>query len=550
MVEQSAPTPEVRPGELVVRFSTRGWKTRAATHRDSGAKVRRSVGELRVDLVKVPQGGDASGVRDEYLDHSGVLSVEPNYVLKPATMPNDTYVAWQWALHNVGQDYGAGVAERADADVDAAEAWDTATDSSAVRVAVIDTGVDVTHPDLTGNVVGVWDQPSGTEQVTDTEGHGTHVAGIIGATGNNGVGISGAAWRASMLAVSFDFSSFGAIQAMNWAADHGAKVINASWGGPDACPSYFQDALESLNQAGVLFVAAAGNSANDNDASPFWPAACPNANVLTVAATDSGDDLADFSNYGASTVDVGAPGVNIASTYSPFAAPGGYQYAYMSGTSMAAPLVAGAAALVWARNPSLTPAQLKQRLMDTADAKASLQGKVASGGRLNLARALGAAAPTPTPIPSPTPSPTPAPTPAPTLMPTPSIAPSPTPPPGPWQRLEERAGSLLGSWSLVRAKAASGQRYRKTTARGAAFTVAFSGTQVRWIGMTGSSGGLADVYIDGALVARVNQKARSGWQKVLFEATNLAPGVHTLRIVHVTTRGKKTWTTVDAIDVR
>ena len=325
------------------------------------------------------------------------------------SIPNDPSFGTLYGLHNIGQSGGT-----ADADIDATEAWQVTTGSENVIVAVIDTGIDHTHPDLVDNIWvnpgetpgngidddgnGFIDDVHGYDFVNndgdpfDDEGHGTHVAGTIGATGNNGVGVVGVSWDVSLMGLKFldangSGSTADAVRAVNYATmmrnqyGHNIRVTNNSWGGGGSSTA-LRDAIEAGAEADILFVAAAGNSGTDNDASPHYPSSYTSAAVVAVAATDRNDALASFSCFGATSVDLAAPGVGILSTV-----PGG-GYASYSGTSMATPHVAGAAALALAVDPTLTVAELRAAILGTVDAKPGLAGQMVTGGRLNAAQML------------------------------------------------------------------------------------------------------------------------------------------------------------------
>jgi len=354
---------------------------------------------LRVDHVAVETGRDVMDAIAEIEQDPDVLYAEPNFLYRPCDLPDD-FNSKLWFLHNDGT-YGS-----VDADTDAREAWNTTTGSSSIIVAVLDTGVDRSHPDLSGNMWvnhgeiagnGVdddgngyvddrngWDFYSWDANPSDAEGHGTHVAGTIGAEGNNGSGVVGVNWDVTIMPLRFLGPGGGALSdavtGIEYAVDHGAHVINNSWGSY-GYSNALRDAIAYANENGVLFTAAAGNEANNNDSYAFYPASYDVPNVVAVAATDPDDDRASFSNWGASRVDLGAPGQWIFSTWT------GGGYAWLSGTSMATPVVSGAAALALAVDPTLEPAELKQLLMDTTDPVSSMQGRTVSGGRLN-ARAL------------------------------------------------------------------------------------------------------------------------------------------------------------------
>ncbi len=333
---------------------------------------------------------------------------EPDYILRTQVIPKDPMFDQQWALHNTGQTDGV-----PDADIDAPEAWDITTGSQDMIVAVVDTGVDYNHQDLKGNMwrneaecsglPGVDDDGNGyvddcygydfannDGDPMDDNGHGTHVAGIIAAEGDNGVGVVGVTWNTKIMAVKFLNSSGSgttadAVRSIEYVIalkQRGENVvaINASWGGGGYSQT-LRDAIDAAGREGILFVAAAGNSSNDNDANPFYPASYKLDNIISVAASDHADNLASFSNYGKKSVHVVAPGVDILNTY-----PGGY--ATLSGTSMAAPHVSGLAALVRSAFPNESLCETKFRIISSVDKKNSFAGKVASGGRINARNAL------------------------------------------------------------------------------------------------------------------------------------------------------------------
>jgi hypothetical protein len=306
--------------------------------------------------------------------------------------------------------------------IDAPDAWNVTTGSSSVVVAVIDTGVDYAHRDLAANIWtnpgeiagngfdddhnGFIDDVHGYDFVNndgdpiDDNSHGTHVAGTIAAAANNGQGVAGVNWTSSIMALKFldsDGSGYvsDAIRAVNYATmmrtqyHVNVRVMNNSWGGGDYS-SALDSAIRASAAADILFVAAAGNDASNNDANPQYPANYGAANVISVAAVDPNRSLASFSCYGASTVDVAAPGVSIYSTVP------NNRYAVYSGTSMATPFVSGVAALACAAAPNATASQIRNAILGGVDKVAALQGKVASGGVLNAyhtLQLLGAQAP-------------------------------------------------------------------------------------------------------------------------------------------------------------
>ena len=354
-------------------------------------------------VAKFNSGTDLQEVRNTLAENPDVSDVELDYLVSINFVPNDPDFNQLWGLNNTGQTGG-----NADADIDAPEAWDIQRGSRDVVVAVVDTGVDYNHPDLTGNLWtnseeipnngidddgnGFTDDFYGYDWVNedgdpiDDNNHGTHVAGTIGASGDNNLGVVGVSPNVSIMSLKFLAANGGgstsdAAKAVIYATDMGADVINASFGG-GGFSQVMVDALEYANDGGVLFVAAAGNDRNNNDRSPQYPASYDVPNILSVAATDHNNQIASFSNYGERTVDLGAPGVNILSSIP------GNQYASFNGTSMASPHVAGAAALLLAEDPSLSPTELKNILMTTADPVSSLQGRTVTGGRLNLNEAI------------------------------------------------------------------------------------------------------------------------------------------------------------------
>jgi subtilisin family serine protease len=287
------------------------------------------------------------------------------------------------------------------AKIGATQAWRYERGSKNIVVAVIDTGADYNHQDLSFNM---WrnPQPSDKGDVVgydfihndglpfDDNKHGTHTAGTIGAVGGNGIGISGVTQRVSIMPLKFlsgqgSGTTADAVRAIDYAVAHGARILSNSWGGKaDNDNKALLEAIQRAQKHGVLFVAAAGNDGGNNDKpnQADYPAAFNTDNMISVAATDSRDRLASFSNYGARTVQVAAPGVNILSTVP------GDRYASLSGTSMACPHVAGAAALIWAKNPQWTYQQVKKALLGTVDRIPSLRGKVATAGRINVLKAL------------------------------------------------------------------------------------------------------------------------------------------------------------------
>jgi thermitase len=414
--------------EVLVRFkpgvSIQQIRSIAAANNDKLADEIESVSGLSV--IDDLDDADADTVAAQYGAMSSFVEyAEPNFKIEvgdptdslsahdllaresPFPMPNDPQFADQWALNNLGQDGGK---ERAD--IDALKAWQKTKGSEDVVVAVLDTGVDFNHVDLVNNM---WSRPANVPAYTDDElgsfndlngfngsdkiadpmddnGHGTQCAGILGAEGDNGEGIAGVNWHVKIMPLKFlGRGGFGsvddAIEAINYAIDrkeHGVniRVISASWGSTQKSRA-LEDTIGAAGDAGILFVAAAGNDGSDNDRRPHYPSNYDLPNVVSVAALDRSDNLAGFSNYGVKTVDVAAPGKDILSTWL------NNDYREASGTSMATPYVSGVAALIVANQPSISMEKLRKRLLASVDKIDALKGKIASGGRINAAKAVG-----------------------------------------------------------------------------------------------------------------------------------------------------------------
>ena len=387
----------------------------SAKFRDLGVRAILPRGERILLYKSTALTGDA--LVKSALQNPDVIAASLNYTRYASAAPvypNDPDFTQLWGLNNIGQTGGT-----AGAGISAPEAWSTTTGSLGVVVADIDTGVAYDHVDLAANM---WHNPgevpgngidddgnghvddvygidavNGDGDPYDDDGHGTHTSGTMAAVGNNGIGITGVAWQARIMALKYlDSAGSGhdadAITSINYVIDeklnHGVNVvaINASWGGAGDNP-LLRDAINAAGAAGIIFCAAAGNGGtdrigDDNDATPQYPSSYDCPNIIAVASTNSTDALASSSNYGATSVDLAAPGVGILSTV-----PGG-RYANMSGTSMATAHVTGAVALCAAQYPSETMAQRVQRILDHVDPLTSLSGKMATGGRLDLAAAV------------------------------------------------------------------------------------------------------------------------------------------------------------------
>jgi thermitase len=416
-------------GEILVKFKSGTSKAaKDETHRQQGGRVkenlRKSGSQVAPDIQVVEvSSGDEETKSEEYTRDKKVEYAEPNFIYQPLVTTDDTDFAKLYGLDNTGQTVN-NVAGTADADIDAPEAWDATTGLADTVVAVIDTGVDISHPDLKYNI---WKNPgesgtdsSGNDKATngvdddgntfvddvngwdffrnentvydaaDGDTHGTHVAGTIAAEGNNGAGVVGVNWKAQVMPLKFlgpnGGSTSNAIKAIDYAVSKRVTISNNSWGGSGYSQA-LKDALSNADNNGHLFVAAAGNGGADkvgdnNDSYPSYPASYDNPNVVSVAATDSKDALASFSNYGATSVDLAAPGVYTYSTLP------GNTYGYKSGTSMATPHVTGVAALIKSKDSTLDDVGVKTKLLDFVDKKGNLSGKTVTGGRLNAAGAL------------------------------------------------------------------------------------------------------------------------------------------------------------------
>ena len=340
-----------------------------------------------------------------------VVYAEPNLTISGSAIPNDPRFPELWGLENTGRPPAP--SGETDADIDARAAWDIERGRSATVVAVLDTGIDRSHPDLAGNLwsnpgeiagngvdddrngfvddIRGWDFVNNNNDPDDDNGHGTEVAGVIGAVGNNGIGVTGVNWDVSLMPLKIldsqgNGTTLGAIDAIEYAWRNGATISNNSWN----VGTYSQALRDAIQQAGAsgdhLVVASSGNNGQwmDNPDNPnkSYPAGFDLPNILSVAASDPSDQLASFSNFGADSVDLAAPGVEILSTRP------GNSYHVSTGTSLAAPYVAGAAALLHSADPSLSTSQIVGTILNTVDPLDVLPGFLKTSGRLNVASAL------------------------------------------------------------------------------------------------------------------------------------------------------------------
>ncbi len=370
--------------------------------------------DASLKVVRLAKDQDVSRAMRFLKSEPAVLYTEPNYLYYalddgvPAGTPNDPDFIKTWGLNNTAQADSTGQVGLAGSDINVMPLWlKGITGAKHTLVAIIDTGLDWTHPDLVGNLytnpgeidangldddgngfiddVHGWNFSAKTANSIDDNKHGSHCAGTIGATGNNGVGVAGVNWEVSLLPIKFLTASGSgtledAVESINYARIMKPKVISNSWGGGGFSQT-MKDAIVAVRDAGILFVAAAGNDSSNNDATPSYPASYDVENVVSVAATDNQDKIAKFSNYGAKTVHVAAPGVKIYSTVP------GAKYDTLSGTSMACPHVAGISALLFSANPDWTFAEVKQRLITTSTPVSGLKRKVLAKGRVNATNA-------------------------------------------------------------------------------------------------------------------------------------------------------------------
>lgn len=408
--------PEVVPGQFLVKLKPQFQ----ALNQNSVAKA------LGVEINKQLSGSEWISVRRPMVETTAfalsamkasalVEKVEPNYIYRAVRLPNDPELQNLWGLRNTGQtivvknDEGEATYEgRAGVDIGMEKAWEIQTGSKNVIVAVIDTGVDYNNPNLVDNmwvneaekngVAGVDDDGNGyvddiygydfvnvDSDPMDDHGHGTHCSGTIGASGNDGKGIVGVNWNVRIMALKFlsanGGTTEGAIEAIDYATKMGADIMSNSWGGGGESEA-LKEAIQRANDAGILFLAAAGNNGTNNDEQAFFPANYDVPNLISVAALDNSGQLADFSCYGQNKVHIAAPGVAVLSSI----LDGGMDY--WSGTSMATPHVSGVAALVLANEPELTVAELRERLLKTSQPLFTLKNMISTGGMVNAYYAL------------------------------------------------------------------------------------------------------------------------------------------------------------------
>lgn len=412
-------------GKLIVKTSAESGKQQLRTlNQRTNTRVLTAIPEGNLKVLEL---GDQMSVREaqqRYESQPSIEYAEPDYKIYPTDIkredridpqyvtPDDPLFAELYGLNNQGQTGGT-----SGADISATDAWEKTTGSDDVVVAVIDTGINIDHPDLRDNIwinedevasnntdddgngykddVTGWNFYDDNNKVfgdAENDSHGTHIAGTIGAEANNGQGVAGVNHDVKIMPLKFIGPESGntsdAIEAIHYAVENGATISNSSWGGGERSQA-LEDTLSYAERNDHLFVAAAGNESENADITPFYPASYQHDNVVSVAATDDDDDIADFSNYGANSIDLGAPGVEILSTFPPgLGSEDKRPYGYLSGTSMASPHVAGTAALLKSEYPGASEEDLKIRLLESVDPVTSLQGDTVTGGRLNADRAL------------------------------------------------------------------------------------------------------------------------------------------------------------------
>lgn len=403
------PTPPWDPHQILVQFR-QGVQVADNLHLLAGTHVGIAPAPLllpNVYVIHLDDGVTVESALAAYTSRTDLVEfADPDWYRSLQAVPNDPNFGQMYGLNNTGQTI-QGQKGVVDADLDAPEAWDITTGSGNFIVADVDTGFDYTHPDLKANL---WTNPgeiagdkidndkngwvddvygidvaAGDGDPMDTDGHGTHTAGTIGAVGDNGVGVTGINQHVKIMSIRIFGPGYAGdskvIQGLNYAITMGAKVANHSWGGGG-----FSNTLSTgfKNSAKFQFinVCAAGNAGTNNDVQPFYPANINSANIVSVGASDNQDNMAGFSCFGATTVDLFAPGVDVLSTLP------GNNYGFASGTSMAAPHVTGAIALLWDNAPTMTYQQVIARLLATVDTKPAFNGKCVTGGRLNLNKLL------------------------------------------------------------------------------------------------------------------------------------------------------------------
>ncbi len=395
------------PGEIIIKYSDTATGTEITTLSSQLNTITlRDFTRIGASLEQLTDMTVPEAIA-QFENNPAVEYIEPNYLYFAEAIPNDPDFDKLWGMHNTGQTGGT-----VDADIDAPEAWNEFTGSGTVLVAVIDTGIDYTHPDLAANAwtnpgeipgngidddgngfiddVHGWDFVNNDNDPMDDNGHGTHCSGTIGGVGDNSLGVAGVNWNVKIMGLKFLSSSGGgssadAVACIEYATMMGVDLTSNSWGGGSFSIA-LEEAIEDAYAADILFVAAAGNSGSNNDINPHYPSSYTTGNIVAVGATDHNDNIVNTgiwaSSYGLTSVDIGAPGLDIYSTV-----PGG-GYDYKSGTSMATPHVSGVLALVRGQFPGITADAAKALIFNSADVLPQLAGLWITGARINAAMAL------------------------------------------------------------------------------------------------------------------------------------------------------------------
>ncbi len=395
------------PGELVVRFAAGTDRAEQAAVRDElGVELADDLLLPRAEVVELPNGESVREAAHAFDQRPEVRYAEPNSYYYLDGVPNDPLFFEQAGLHDTGQSFGdldqvpPSFLGTYDADIDAPEGWSIATGSTQVTIAIVDSGVDYSHPDLAPNIVPGHDFGADDDDpFPEGSDHGTHVTGIAGAVGNNGLGVAGVSWYSKLMPLKVSrpdgtIVASDVADAFTYAANQGVEVVNGSLGGHNPSMS-IRDAIDSAPN--TLFVVSAGNDQLNVD-DPLdldpqhlqFPCEHTALNLICVTSTNHNDEFAsNYANYGPSSVDLAAPGSSILSTTfgTSFAYTG--PYVFKSGTSMSAPMVAGTAALLFGLNPGVSVAEVRAAILQNVDPVPSLAGITVTGGRLNVNKALG-----------------------------------------------------------------------------------------------------------------------------------------------------------------
>lgn len=412
-----ATTANVIPNEYIIKFKNNNTSTLnlQSLAKQFNFQFKRFIPNSSLAVIKLNSTSQIknSALIQKLIQTEEVLIAEPNYIYTIKNIPNDTYFEKLWGMVNTGKN-GVNNGGVAGIDIGAEKAWNIQIGNPNLVVGIIDTGINYNHIDLNENIwkneseltgqKGIDDDANGyvddiygydfinkDSDPIDDNGHGTHCAGIIGAKGNNAIGITGVAWQVKLMALKFVSSSGqgtldAAIEALRYATLMGAKVVNNSWGN-GIYSKILEETIQEANENGVVFIAAAGNSYSNNDEKPIYPANYNLPNVIAVGAIDNSGFPATFSNYGQKSVHLMAPGVEIYSTY-PRGDGSASGYNFMSGTSMAAPHVSGIVALLLSNEPSLTPQEVRDRLINTSQPLRSLRYTSISKGYVSAFNAL------------------------------------------------------------------------------------------------------------------------------------------------------------------